>query len=50
VPLTISSIVISGGNAPADYAWGGNCPISPNTLALFLLPLRHRVWVIASQR
>ena len=33
VPLTISSIVISGGNAPADYAWGGNCPISPNTLA-----------------
>jgi hypothetical protein len=33
VPLTIDSIVISGGNAPADYAWGRNCPISPNTLA-----------------
>ena len=33
VPLTINSIVISGGTAPADYAWGGNCPISPNTLA-----------------
>ncbi len=32
VPLTISSIVISGGTAPGDYAWGGNCPISPNTL------------------
>jgi hypothetical protein len=31
-PLTISSIVISGGTAPADYAWGGNCPLSPNTL------------------
>ena len=31
-PLTITTIVISGGNAPADYAWGGNCPISPNTL------------------
>lgn len=25
--------MISGGNAPADYVWGGNCPISPNTLA-----------------
>jgi hypothetical protein len=32
VPLTISSIVISGGNASSDYAWGGTCPISPNTL------------------
>ena len=31
VPLTIDSIVFSG-TAPADYAWGGNCPISPNTL------------------
>ncbi len=31
-PLTISSIVISGGNASTDYAWDGNCPISPNTL------------------
>ncbi|MGD0417459.1 MAG: choice-of-anchor D domain-containing protein [Terriglobales bacterium] len=32
VPLTIFGITISGGTAPADYAWGGNCPISPNTL------------------
>src|ERR1019366_6747965 len=32
VPLTIGSIAISGGSAPADYSWGGNCPISPNTL------------------
>jgi len=32
VPLTINSIVIAGGTAPGDYAWGGNCPISPNTL------------------
>ncbi len=31
-PITISSIAISGGTAPADYAWGGTCPISPNTL------------------
>ena len=31
--LTIGSIVISGGNAPGDYAWGGNCPISPSQLA-----------------
>ncbi len=32
-PLTISSIAISGGTAPADYAWvWGNCPISPKTL------------------
>jgi hypothetical protein len=30
--VAISSIVISG-NSPADYSWGGNCPISPNTLA-----------------
>jgi trimeric autotransporter adhesin len=32
VPLTISSIAISGGTAPGDYAWGGTCPISPNKL------------------
>ena len=32
VPLTISSIAITGGTAPADYAWGGNCPLSPSTL------------------
>jgi trimeric autotransporter adhesin len=32
VALTIGSIAISGGTAPADYAWGGTCPISPNTL------------------
>jgi hypothetical protein len=31
-PLTISSITISGGTAPGDYATGGNCPISPDTL------------------
>jgi hypothetical protein len=31
VPLAISSIV-SSGTAAADYAWGGNCPISPSTL------------------
>ena len=31
--LTIDSIVISGGNAPSDYASGGNCPISPSQLA-----------------
>lgn len=31
-PVTIGSIVITGGNAPSDYSWGGNCPISPNTL------------------
>ena len=29
VPLTISSITISGGVAPVDYRWGGNCPIIP---------------------
>lgn len=33
VPLTINSIAISGGSAPADYAWSGNCPMNPNTLA-----------------
>ena len=33
VSLTISSITISGGTAPTDYSPGGNCPISPNTLA-----------------
>ena len=32
VPLAISSIAISGGTAPGDYAWGGNCPVSPNKL------------------
>jgi len=32
VPLAISSILISGGTAPADYAQSGNCPISPQTL------------------
>src|SRR5271170_7118756 len=30
--LTIGSIAISGGNAPGDYAWAGNCPISPKQL------------------
>ena len=33
VPLTISSIAMSGGTAPSDFAWSGNCPLSPNTLA-----------------
>ncbi|MGA3327242.1 MAG: choice-of-anchor D domain-containing protein, partial [Terriglobia bacterium] len=32
VPLSISSIAISGGTAPADYVAGGNCPLSPSTL------------------
>ncbi len=32
VPVTIVSIAIGGGTAPGDYAWGGNCPISPNKL------------------
>jgi hypothetical protein len=32
VPLKISSILISGGTAPGDFAQSGNCPISPNTL------------------
>ena len=32
VPLTISHIAISGGTAPADFAWGGNCPVSPSSL------------------
>ena len=31
--LTISSITISGGTAPGDYAWEGNCPLSPSTLS-----------------
>jgi hypothetical protein len=30
--VMISTIAISGGDAPSDYNWGGNCPISPNTL------------------
>jgi hypothetical protein len=33
VPLTISSIAISGGTAPGDYTSGGNCPITPKVLA-----------------
>ncbi|HMD83309.1 MAG TPA: choice-of-anchor D domain-containing protein, partial [Terriglobia bacterium] len=32
VPLTISSIAITGGTSPADYVWGGSCPLSPRTL------------------
>jgi hypothetical protein len=32
VPLTISSIAVSGGTAPADYVRSGNCPMSPKTL------------------
>ena len=32
VALTISSIAISGGTAPGDYAWSGKCPLSPSTL------------------
>ena len=34
VPITISSIAISGGNAPGDYVLdaGGTCPLSPKTL------------------
>jgi hypothetical protein len=31
-PLSISSIAISGGTAPADYVLGGNYPLSPGTL------------------
>ncbi len=34
VPVTITSITIAGGNAASDYAWGGNCPLSPNTLGV----------------
>lgn len=34
VPLKISSIAISGGTAPGDYSWAGNCPISPSTLGV----------------
>src|SRR6267378_494262 len=33
VAMMISSIAITGGNAQVDYVWGGNCPISPSTLA-----------------
>jgi hypothetical protein len=32
-PVTIAGIVVSGGNASGEYTPGGNCPISPNTLA-----------------
>jgi len=32
-PLTISSIAISGGTAPADFVAGGNCPLNPSTLS-----------------
>src|SRR5277367_3707709 len=32
-PITISSIAISGAATPGDYALGGNCPMSPSTLA-----------------
>jgi hypothetical protein len=32
VALTLSSIAIGGGTAPADYVWGGKCPLSPKTL------------------
>ncbi|MGA3325471.1 MAG: kelch repeat-containing protein, partial [Terriglobia bacterium] len=32
VPLSISSIAISGGTAAADYVAGGNCPLRPSTL------------------
>jgi hypothetical protein len=34
VPITISTIAISGGNAPGDYVLdgGGDCPLSPKTL------------------
>ena len=32
LPLSISSIAITGGTAPADYAMGGNCPLHPSTL------------------
>ena len=32
-PLTINSIVISGGTAPGDYSSTNTCPTSPNTLA-----------------
>ena len=31
-PLTISSIGISGGNAPGDFAVTSTCPITPNAL------------------
>ena len=32
VAMTIKSIAIAGGSAPADFAWAGNCPLSPATL------------------
>ena len=32
VAMTIKSIAIAGGTAPADFAWAGNCPVSPATL------------------
>ncbi len=32
VPLSISSIAISGGSAASDYVLGGNCPLRPSTL------------------
>ena len=32
VAMTITSIVISGGTAPGDYTWSGDCPISPGQL------------------
>jgi len=32
MPLSISSIAISGGTAPGDYVAGGNCPLRPSTL------------------
>jgi hypothetical protein len=32
VPLTITSIEVSGGTAPSDYAVSGNCPLKPSTL------------------
>ncbi len=32
-PLAIRSITIGGGTAPSDFTAGGNCPLSPNTLA-----------------
>jgi len=30
--MTIKSIAIAGGSAPADFVFGGNCPLSPVTL------------------
>lgn len=42
VPLMINSIAVSGGTATTDYTWGGNCPISPNTLGAKLSLSDHR--------